>query len=200
MSLAAACQTKNIDIDAIQIEIETATEEPIEQNNNYTAWSLSYLVDYIVNTHHGYINRELDKISSYVHKIADVHGENHPELTKIAIIFAKIKSDLVEHLHEEERVLFPALKRVEALKKEGTSPDSKDVIIIKKSLEKLHNDHEEIGDAVHEIRHLANNYTVPHDGCNTYTLTYKKLNEFEDDLHKHVHLENNILFSKAKRI
>jgi len=38
---------------------------------------------------------------------------------------------------------------------------------------------------------------IPGDVCNTFVVTYHKLKEFEDDLHKHVHLENNILFPKA---
>jgi len=197
VSLATACQTKKLDIDAVQLEIETATKEPIEQRHNYAAWSLSFLADYIVNTHHAYINNELITINSYTHKIADVHGVNHPEVIKIANIFAKIKSDMVEHLREEEEILFPAIKRVEASKKEDSLPDSKDVKIIKISLEKLYGEHEEIGDAVHEIRHLASDYAIPEDGCNTFALTYKKLNEFEDDLHRHVHLENNLLFPNA---
>jgi regulator of cell morphogenesis and NO signaling len=67
-------------------------------------------------------------------------------------------------------------------------------------LEKLHREHEEVGDAIHRIRHLAKEYEIPGDVCNTFMVTYQKLKEFEDDLHKHVHLENNILFPKALRL
>jgi len=63
----------------------------------------------------------------------------------------------------------------------------------------LNREHEEVGEAIHEIRKLANDFQVPEDACTTYALTYRKLKEFEDDLHKHVHLENNILFPKAVR-
>ena len=79
-------------------------------------------------------------------------------------------------------------------------PDEKDRETIRVSLLKLHREHEEIGDAVHEIRHLSNEYAIPADVCNTFMLTYRKLKEFEDDLHKHVHLENNILFPKAAEL
>jgi regulator of cell morphogenesis and NO signaling len=66
--------------------------------------------------------------------------------------------------------------------------------------EKLDHEHEEIGDAVHTIRHLSNEYAIPEGVCNTFMLTYRMLKEFEDDLHKHVHLENNILFLKAAQL
>lgn len=198
--LTTACQAKNLDFKSVQREIETVKKEPLERNRNYAAWSLSFLADYIVNTHHAYLDQEMGPIGSYVHKIVDVHGTNHPELSKIATIFDKIISDMEGHLREEEESLFPAIKRVEADTKNGSTPQSMDCEVIKASLEKLFHEHEEIGDAVHEIRHLANDYTIPEDACNTFTITYRRLKEFEDDLHRHVHLENNILFLKADQI
>jgi regulator of cell morphogenesis and NO signaling len=197
--LTTACHIKDLDFDAIQQEIKAAKSEPLERSRNYATWSLSFLVDYIVNTHHAYLNEEMGPIASYVHKIVDVHGTNHPELIKIATIFDTITSDMVGHLREEEEILFPSIKRVEAARKTGSTPESLDCEVIKASLEKLYTEHEEIGDAVHEIRHLANDYAIPEDACNTFTVTYRKLKEFEDDLHMHVHLENNILFLKAEQ-
>ncbi|MBU1387786.1 MAG: iron-sulfur cluster repair di-iron protein [Proteobacteria bacterium] len=195
--LITACQTKDLDLESLQLEIENAMSQPLERSQNYAAWSLSFLADYIVNTHHAYLNEEMGLISAYLHKIVDVHGTNHPELVKIATIFDNIVSDMTGHLHEEEEILFPAIKRVEADKKNGSTSNNKDCEMIKTSLEKLYREHEEIGDAVHEIRRLSNDYAIPADVCNTFMLTYRKLKEFEDDLHKHVHLENNILFLKA---
>lgn len=198
MPLKTACQLKNLDFDAIQQELKEAKSEPIERSRDYAAWSLSFLADYIVNTHHAYLNEEMRPIGSYVHKIVDVHGGKHLELTKIATIFDKIMLDLEGHLREEEEIFFPAIKRVEADRKNGSTPKRVDCEVIKASLGKLGREHQEIGDAVHEIRHLANDYAIPEDVCNTFILTYKKLKEFEDDLHRHVHLENNILFLKAE--
>jgi len=198
--LAKACQIKGLDFDTVQQEIKAVKNEPLERSRNYAAWSLSFLADYIVNTHHAYLNEEMGPIASYVHKIVDVHGKNHPELIKIATIFDKITSDMKGHLREEEKLLFPAIKRVETDKKNGSPSTPMDGEVIKASLEKLYHEHEEIGDAVHEIRRLANDYAIPEDACNTFTLTYRKLKAFEDDLHRHIHLENNILFLKAEQI
>lgn len=197
--LITACRVKGLDFETVQQEIKSATIEPLERGRNYTTWSLSFLADYILNIHHAYLNDEMGPIASYAHKIVDVHGTNHPELIKIATIFDKIASDMMGHLQEEEEILFPAIKRVEADRKNGLPSESMDSDVIKASLEKLYHEHEEIGDAIHEIRRLANDYAIPEDACNTFTVTYKKLKEFEDDLHRHVHLENNILFLKANQ-
>ena len=197
VALRVTCKEKEIDIALLTEELEALKSEPVERSQNFSAWELSFLADYIVNVHHGYITENIEKINTYTRKIADVHGANHPEVIEIASIFSKIAIDLIVHLKEEEEHFFPALKRVDSHKKTGTTPATKDVATIKLSLKKLTEEHEKIGDAIHKIRHLAGGYTMPDNVCNTFVVTYQNLKEFEDDLHKHVHLENNILFPKA---
>ena len=200
VALAATCTNKGIDLAAITAELEAVKSEPVERSQNYASWEMPFLVDYIINAHHGYIKENIGQIAAYTHKIAAVHGANHPEVIKIDIIFDKIASDMATHLREEEEVFFPAIKRVDAAGKAGAAPEVKDIKTIKNSLNKLSHEHEEIGDAMHTIRHLAREYAIPGDVCNTFVVTYQKLKEFEDDLHKHVHLENNILFLKAAQL
>lgn len=199
-SFAATCQEKNLDPDKILQEIEAVKSEPIQNSENYSAWALPFLCDYIVNTHHVYLKENDDQIAAYARKIAKVHGEHHPEVIEIAAIFEEIAADMAVHLEEEEEVFFPALKRADAAVKSGQNPDVGDSALIKTELARLHDDHEQIGEAVHRIRHLANDYAIPADVCNTFVITYRKLREFEEDLHKHVHLENNILFLKATEL
>jgi len=199
VALSAVCEEKGIDIDAILREIEEVRSEPLERGHNYAAWEQSFLADYILNTHHAYLKENLEQMVMYTGKIAGVHGAKHPEVIEIARIFFRIATDMAVHLREEEEVFFPAVKRIDAALKAGAEPDGGDMALIAESLEKLKDEHEEIGDAVHAIRRITRDYTIPDDVCNTFMLTYRKLKEFEEDLHKHVHLENNILFPKAIR-
>lgn len=200
VSLARACQEKGLDGAAILGEIEAAQQVALDRSQNYGAWELPFLADYIINTHHAYLNENTGQIAAYARKIAEVHGAHHPEVVKIAAIFDKIAADMTAHLREEEEVLFPIIKRIAAARKAGRAPEAKDSAALQASLAKLGQEHEEIGDATHGIRHLARDYALPADVCNTFAVTYRKLKEFEDDLHKHVHLENNILFPKAARL
>ena len=197
VALATICTEKGFDLATIIRELEDVQNTPADRSQNYSSWTLSFLVDYIVNTHHAYLKENDAQIAAYARKIAGVHGARHPEVIQIAAIFDKITTDMTAHLKEEEEIFFPALKRAVAAKISGTTPDAKDREIIRASLLRLHREHEEIGDAVHLIRHLSKEYAIPGDVCNTFMVTYQKLKEFEDDLHKHVHLENNILFPKA---
>ncbi len=198
--LVEISREKGLNLEVIQQEIEVATKGTNERSENYSEWELSALIDHIVNKHHAYLNKNNGVIALYAQKIADVHGEHHPEVIDIAAIFDKIVADLVSHLKEEEEVLFPLIKKIESANKSGMTIDANDHTAIKASLEVLAKEHDEIGDAIHAIRHLANSYVIPNDVCNTFVVTYQKLQEFENDLHKHVHLENNVLFSKAERL
>jgi regulator of cell morphogenesis and NO signaling len=197
VALSTICAEKGLNLDVIEKELEVVQSAPVERSQNYSSWTLPFLADYIVNTHHVYLKENDAQIAAYALKIAGVHGAHHPEVIEIAAIFDKIATDMTIHLKEEEEVFFPALKRADAARISGSTPEAKDRDTIRASLLRLHREHEEIGDAVHLIRHLSKDYAIPGDVCNTFMVTYQKLKEFEDDLHKHVHLENNILFPKA---
>jgi len=184
----------------IRSQIEAVKEEPLERSQNYAAWELPFLADYIVNTHHGYLNENTRQIAIYAKKVSEVHGARHPEVIEIARIFDRIAADMEIHLREEEEVLFPTIKRIVAAQKSGAEPEAADLSVLKDCLGKLNEEHDSIGEAVHTIRSLSKGYTIPEDACNTFAVTYQKLQEFEDDLHKHVHLENNILFHKAAQL
>lgn len=197
ISLESACAEKGIDLATITGELDAVKSEPAGRSENYSSWEPPFLADYIINIHHTYIKESTGPLVAYAHKIAEVHGAHHPEVIKIASIFDKIAKDLVAHLRDEEEVFFPAIKRVHAAGKDDKAPDEKDMDTIRDSIRKLTQEHEEVGEAIHTIRSLARDYAIPADVCNTFVVTYQKFREFEDDLHKHVHLENNILFPKA---
>ncbi len=197
VALDSACEKTGINLAAISKELEAVKKSPMDRSQNYAAWELPFLADYIINTHHTYLKENTEQIAAYASKISTVHGPHHPEMIEISKNFDKIATDMAAHLREEEEVFFPAIKRVYAAKKSGSRPLATDLETLKTSFTKLDEEHVLIGDATHAIRHLTNEYVVPADVCNTVMVTYQKLKEFEDDLHKHVHLENNILFLKA---
>ncbi|HUX42421.1 MAG TPA: iron-sulfur cluster repair di-iron protein [Rectinemataceae bacterium] len=198
VTLAQVCGQKGLDSAALIGKIESATAAPLSRNENYAAWEPSFLADYIVNVHHSWLRENDGSIVAYTAKIASVHGSRHPELAEIAAIFAKVAADMEVHLREEEDRFFPAIRRIQAAVAAGSSLDADDKATLGRALESLGRDHEEIGEATHRIRALSKAYALPEDACSSYAVTYAKLAEFEDDLHKHVHLENNILFPKAR--
>ena len=193
-TLELACSEKSTDKALMLDQLNELTKTEITQGVNYNEWDLGFLTDYIVNTHHKYVLKNLPELIHYTRKIAGVHGDNHPELIKIAVLFSEINKELLQHLQHEEEVLFPAIKEV--LK----SNRMEEKATISSEINRMKGEHEFAGAAMDKINELARNYTVPQDGCTSYILTYDLLNRFEDDLHIHVHLGNNILYPKALQL
>ena len=193
-SLGQACVEKSIEPQTVLSQIEALAHTPLSPGLNFKEWDLGFLADYIVNTHHKYVLKSLPELVFYTQKIADVHGERHPELLEVATLFSRINTELIQHLGMEEKVLFPAIK--EALQK----PTKENTALIHSEIERMNGEHEFAGGAMDKINEITGSYAVPADGCSTYQVCFKYLQEFENDLHVHVHLENNILFPKALEI
>jgi regulator of cell morphogenesis and NO signaling len=190
-TLEKACTDKNLNLEKIELELLEVGKTEADPSLNFSGWDLDKLCDHIVNTHHKTVMELLPQISYYTKKIADVHGSNHPELVEIAALFTKVEAELRPHLAKEEEVLFPAIKEV----LHSNSQDSKFITLREIAIMKT--EHEYAGSVLDLIYTKSMNYALPLDACSTYELTFKLLEQFEDDLHIHVHLENNILYPKA---
>ncbi len=194
-----ACSEKGLDVTKIEQELQAAdknvsTARPVPYND----WSLDFLADYIINTHHSYVRKSLPDLRSYSVKVASVHGDNHPELLEISKLVEEISQELSSHLVSEETILFPYVKHLVAAKNNAaTTVSFRDYDSIKTQIELLEVEHESVGKSLETIRELSDNYSLPEDSCASYSYLFNKLDEFENDLHIHIHLENNILFPKA---
>lgn len=190
-SLSQSCTEAGISMENLVNELKVITSDPIDYTRNYKEWGLGFLADYIVNTHHQFVAAHLPELVFYTGKIASVHGERHPELYEVAELFRQIDAELRQHLMQEEKVLFPAIKRMTA------NPAEEDKVIIRSEISRMSGEHDFAGGAMDKINQITGHYLVPEDACNTYRVALAGLKAFEDDLHLHVHLENNILFPKA---
>jgi len=193
-SISDACKEKGVDESHLIQQLKTLAHTPVSSAMNFKEWDLGFLSDYIVNTHHKFVLKNLPELVFYTQKIAEVHGNHHPELIEVAFLFTKINEELLQHLKNEEEVLFPAIKEAE----KGASAGVKSTIV--SEITRMQGEHEFAGGAMDKINALTNNYRIPEDACNTYRVSLKLLEQFEDDLHIHVHLENNILYPKALKL
>jgi regulator of cell morphogenesis and NO signaling len=189
-SFSETCSENGIDETSLKERLRELESVPDTGTHNYIEWEPVFLCDFIVNTHHKYVLKTMPELLLYTAKIAEVHGDRHPELKEVAALFSEINRELLQHLKNEEEVFFPAIKEFI-----GTGTEkSKDIII--SEMKRLSAEHEFAGGAMDKINVITNKYLLPADSCNTYEVTFKLLEQFEDDLHVHVHLENNVLFPK----
>lgn len=199
-TLEEVCSRKGLDIDLVKGELEQIRNQ--EQGNPmaFDRWDLGFLSDYIVNTHHRYVKESVPFISELANKVARVHGDRHPEVIEVAGIFSKVAADFMLHLAKEEKILFPFIKELVRASESHTKPSSTAFDTVSTPTQMMEDEHEQAGQDMEAIRAATNNYELPADACTSYTILYKKLEEFENDLFVHVHLENNILFPKAIKL
>ncbi len=195
-ALSDACADKNIDVQKIVNELANLSDSD-KGTQNVNDWQLDFLVDYIMNNHHQYVRRMIPVISLHTDKVASVHGKNHPETLQIADLFLAVRDELEGHMMKEERVLFPQIKQMVLNQKENSQFYPPPFGTIQNPIRMMEYEHTNAGDALQQIRELSNNYSFPEDACNTFKALYSELKEFEEDFHKHIHLENNILFPKS---
>lgn len=198
--LSDVCESKNIPFDEVVDKLKSAPWVNRSSGDNYNDWSPDFLVDYIINTHHTFVRKKSDELAGYAAKVAKVHGSRHPENVEIFKKFISLSNELMEHLNEEESRVFPLIKKVYGKRQIGQLPDKNEIEELKAELNQMEEEHEVAGSIMADIRELSNGFTPPQDACATYRILYQNLAGFEEDLHKHVHLENNILFKKMERL
>lgn len=192
-----ACVAKNLDSKLVVTDLNSINQVSSEGTTDYKSWPIDLLADYIEKKHHRYVEEKTQEIKPYLDKICRVHGERHPELFEINEHFNAAAGELATHMKKEELVLFPFVRKMAKAKQENTVPDTPHFGTVENPIQMMMNEHTTEGERFRKIETLSNNYTPPQDACNTYRVTFALLKEFEQDLHLHIHLENNILFPKA---
>ena len=196
-TVTQACNEQKVDYMAVEKELSILDMVKTTPSQKFDEWNLDFLVDYILNTHHEYVKKAIPLLIEYTSKVAKVHGDNHPEVITIAQKFNEAAEELNGHMSKEEQILFPYIKKLVLAKSNKLQTPNTAFGTIKNPIHMMEVEHDVVGDIFKEIRELTNNYMPPEDSCATYKVSYLKLKEFEEDLHQHIHLENNILFPKS---
>ena len=196
-SLKEACEEKEVNIESLINELEVIT---VSQQNNaahYNDWDLDFLVNYIIQNHHKYVLKAIPEISVYLDKVVSAHGDAHYELIEIQQEFTMLAKEMMQHMQKEEQVLFPYINELVNVSKNEGMLNQPHFGTILSPIAIMEKEHELAGNLMADIKELSSNFKAPEDACASYKYLYDQLSQFEEDLHMHVHLENNILFPRA---
>lgn len=196
-TIAEACEKKKIDSSPLINLLKQAVQQSNQQSIDFNSWSPDLLADYIEKKHHRYVEQKTKEIIPFLYKVARVHGERHPELLEIEELFKHSAGELAAHMKKEELVLFPFIRKMVKMQNQQEAFTPALFGTVQNPITMMHHEHDTEGERFRKIAELTQNYTPPADACNTYKVTFSLLKEFEEDLHLHIHLENNILFPKA---
>ena len=191
-----ACETKNLNPDEIFREINNL---PGDNNGSidFKSWALDLLADYVEKTHHRYVEEKTPIIQAFLEKLCKVHGDRHPELFEIRELFDESAKDLAAHMKKEELILFPFIRNLVKMKLRGSDFEFPPFGTVENPVNMMKHEHTIEGERFRKIGEKSDEFTPPADACNTYRVTFAMLQDFENDLHKHIHLENNILFPNS---
>ena len=167
-----------------------------ERSDDPAQLPLDRLIDHIVSRHHAYIRSALPLIGGYLQKLVGVHGVRHPELARVAAHFERLAGELTLHMIKEEQVLFPYVRELAATAVSGRHTPSP-FGSVENPIRMMRREHRDAADEMATIRFLTDGYLPPADGCTTYAVCLAELERFDQDLHRHVHLENNVMFPRA---
>jgi regulator of cell morphogenesis and NO signaling len=193
--IAAACADTGVSYDELIAELNQLDTE-VDKAHDYQSWTLDYLILHIENIHHTYVRESLPMMVQYAEKVARVHGAHYTELIQVKDLVEELATDLMSHMLKEEQVLFPMIRRVLLTQANSREPNTSSASI-QSPIRVMMSEHDRAGAILRNIAELTQGYEPPEGACNTFRAFYAKLEEFEQDLHLHVHLENNILFPKS---
>jgi regulator of cell morphogenesis and NO signaling len=197
-TLALACSEKGLVLEEVELEIEKAVSGSTGlQEQMFLEMSNDQLIAYILLKHHFYVKQNMPVIYAHMEKVAMKHGDRYPHMRQAYLKFAMLKSELESHLEKEEQILFPRIRHLEIHSDLNSASIQEKAHLIEAPVSIMESEHDHAGALMQEIRRLTNDFTPPEDACTTHRLCMQELREFEEDLHRHVHLENNILFPRA---
>lgn len=192
-TIGEACTERKIDVDSFIDKLNAIPDHPDDHFIDFRSWPLDLIIDFIEKKHHRFVRDMIEEIMPYLDKVSRVHGGRHPELHEIYSLFSQSANELTGHMRKEEMVLFPFIIKLTQATGQINAPFGS----VNNPINMMRHEHDAEGERFRMIARLSDNYTPPGDACNTYRVVFALLKDFEDDLHKHIHLENNILFPRA---
>lgn len=196
--LADVCRDKGLDLDSVVRALDAETNAGAAAARDWNTAPLGELIDHIVSTHHAYLKRELAPLGARLDKVYRVYNEKYGEtLPGLPEVFGALRDELEMHLQKEEMILFPVIADYEAAVRSGAPLPGTPFGTVGHPIRMMEHEHDNAGAALAQIRRITSDYAVPDYACVTYRSLMAGLAELEQDLHMHIHLENNILFPRA---
>jgi regulator of cell morphogenesis and NO signaling len=196
-TLKEACLRASVPPDEILRQLRLNAERVGPDEAQWTSAPLAALTKHIQDRHHQYIRDAIPRLRALLAKIREKHGRNHRELSELEKLFADVAREMLMHMQKEEQILFPFIDSLERAENGGAPVETPFFQTVKNPIYSMMKEHDSAGELMRQIRFSTNGYKAPADACTSYQAAYQGLEEFEKDLHLHVHLENNILFPRA---
>lgn len=181
--LSDVCTERGLDSAAVIAAIEAEERLP-DDNQHWDVRPLTELMAFIVNTYHRRLRESLPELIRMATKVEMRHADKASCPRGLAAHLIAMHESMLEHLAKEEQVLFPLIANGQGRVAAGP-------------VHVMEMEHEEHARALQTLRRLTTDFAPPADACVTWRALYLGLQQLEEELMLHVHLENNVLFRRA---
>lgn len=195
--LGDACLNAGVSAEEILKRLKENSKQAGPEDVNWSTAALCELTQHIVGRHHRYVREAIPRVSALLGKVKSKHGQNHPEIAGIEGLFLDLGQEMYMHMQKEEQILFPYIEALERATAEKRKPEPPFFGSARNPIHMMMQEHDSAGELLREMRKLSSGYQAPKEACESYRELYRSLDEFEADMHTHVHLENNILFPRT---
>lgn len=196
-SLEQACRERGIDHTILEREIGEVCASVEQATPHFAEWDIEFLIEYLEQNHHRYVRDITPGLLSYLQAAVRQCGQGEEVVGRVHDLFLELAGDLELHMQREEQVLFPYIRALSAARNEGSTMKRPSFGRVRDPITFMMGEHFQSASMMSTIRRLTGDYRVPEQACLFYRVALGQLADFERDLHRHEHLENNILFSKA---
>ena len=197
-SLERACQELQLSVDQVLEKLaDSEAKEPGGLAIDAANLPLARLIQHIVRIHHHCVRQELPRLAEMASKVATTRGDRAPELAKVAELIEQLRSEMYAHIQKEEQVLFPFISQMDQESIIAYPPTHACFRSVSHPIFMMEQDHESADHIVAELIRLTNHFEPPSWACATHVALFAGLRDFEADLRRHVHLENDVLFPRA---
>lgn len=196
-SVQEVCEKQNIDSQKLAEDIAASLSRDAKSSDDVRTWPLDKLADHVETVHHRYVEERGPIIKQYLDKLCRVHGDRHPELFAVSEEFDHCIGAMAMHMKKEELILFPFVRNLAKSERSGEPFRAPKFGTVENPVNAMMADHNDEGERFERMNAVSGNFTPPADGCTTYNTAFSMLREFEEDLHLHIHLENNIMFPRS---
>ena len=197
VALGEACNAAGVNLDTLVQMLDSSTTQKGNEIIDLQQARLTELITYILDKHHVYTKDEMARLEPLAAKVVSAHGANHAELVVVRDLMQQLFADLKPHMFKEEQILFPYILELDKAQAQNRPAPFAPFGTINNPIRMMMMEHDTAGELLRELRKVSADYKVPADACVSYKTFYEALEVFEQDLHQHIHVENNLLFLKA---
>jgi regulator of cell morphogenesis and NO signaling len=199
-TLEAACRKKGLDTNAVLCEIEKLRLARPYSFLHGDLWDEEFLVEYIVENHHRYCRATIPVLLEQLSRLCDAHGDRYSYVKPVMFLFQRACHEIEQHMRKEEMILFPYIKSLASAREFGRRRPLSPFLTIKGPIAKMEEEHLETAQIFTKIRGLLSDFAIPDEASAMQVAVITGMQAFINDLHQHVHLENNLLFPRARAL